>query len=132
MQIYGLLKPFIFLVFLNQLCTISVISHSGFIYGYMLVAFKNPKRAQAATKVRSMINMEEECRFKSLRNTQTAKTPINQDGLYIYIYIYIKIQISYCLWNNQKKKSRSSRFISSFKNRKPGTYKCSDKRCKLC
>ena len=27
----------------------------------------------------------------------------------------------------------SSRFISSFKNiRKPGTYKCSDKRCKIC
>ena len=26
----------------------------------------------------------------------------------------------------------SSRFISNFKNRKPGTYKCSDKRCKIC
>ena len=27
----------------------------------------------------------------------------------------------------------SSRFISNFKNiRKPGTYRCSDKRCKIC
>ena len=31
------------------------------------------------------------------------------------------------------KELTSSRFISSFKNiKKPGTYKCSGKRCKIC
>ena len=48
----------------------------------------------------------------------------------------IKIQISYCLRNNQKKLYRdllSSGFISNFKNiRQPGTFKCNDKRCKIC
>ena len=35
--------------------------------------------------------------------------------------------------NNLYRALASSRFISNFKNiRKPGTYKCSDKRCKIC
>ena len=34
---------------------------------------------------------------------------------------------------NLYKELTSSRFISSFKNiKKPGTYKCSGKRCKIC
>ena len=34
---------------------------------------------------------------------------------------------------NLHRELASSRFIPSFKNiRKPGTYKCSDKRCKIC
>ena len=61
-------------------------------------------------------------KFKNIKNERLKS--IHKDTIFI---------LSLKQPKNLYEELTSSRFISSFKNiKKPGTYKCSGKRCKIC